>query len=104
MQIHPLKNWVQIFFDLYFYTVCGCAASYGSLKFTKPPESFKIEAKYAKLCFLQQGLIPIFLCGSQVSFPLDHGSSDRNRSRGKKYHSLEFLLFLWFPYLSRPLC
>ena len=54
MQIHSLKNWVMIFFDPYFLTFCGSAASYCSLKVTKPPESFKIEAKYAKLCFLQQ--------------------------------------------------
>ena len=27
-------------------------------KVTKPPESLKIEAKYAKVCFLWQGLIP----------------------------------------------
>ena len=33
----------------------------------KPHESFKIEAKYAKFCFLWQGLIPGLLHGSQVS-------------------------------------
>ena len=48
MQIYSLKNWVQIFFDLYFFTFCGSAASYCSLKVTKPPESFEIEAKYTK--------------------------------------------------------
>ena len=36
-------------------------------KVTKPPESLKIEAKYAKVCFLRQGLIPGLLRGSQVS-------------------------------------
>ena len=97
MQIQPLKNWVQIFFDLYFFTFCGSAASYCSLKVTKPPESFKIEAKYAKLCFLQQGLIPGLLCGSQVSQPLDHGSSDKNRSRWKKNDFLEFYFFSGSP-------
>ena len=67
MQIYSLQNWVQIFFDLYFFTFCGSTASYCSLKVTKPPESFKIEAKYAKVYFLQQGLILGFLCRSQVS-------------------------------------
>jgi hypothetical protein len=67
MQDHSLKNWVQIFFELNFFTFCESAASYCSLKVTKPPESFKIEAKYAKVYFLQQGLIPGFLCVSQAS-------------------------------------
>ena len=50
-------------------------------KVTKPPESLKIEAKYAKVCFLWQGLIPGLLRGSQVSYPLDQQCSDRNEAR-----------------------
>ena len=53
MQIQPLKNWVQIFFDLYVFTFCESAASYCSLKVTKPPESFKIEARWKKYNFLE---------------------------------------------------
>ena len=51
----------------YFHEKTWSAASYCSLKVTKPPESFKIEAKYAKVCFLWQHLIPSLLRGSQVS-------------------------------------
>ena len=54
-------------FGPYFHEKTWSAASYCSLKVTKLPESFKTEAKYAKVYFLQQGLIPGFLCGSQVS-------------------------------------
>ena len=37
------------------------------IKVPKPPESLKIEARHATVCFLYQGLIPGFLGGSQVS-------------------------------------
>ena len=57
----------KMLFGPYFHEKTWSAASYCSLKVTKPPESLKIEAKYAKVCFLQQGLIPGLLCGSQVS-------------------------------------
>ena len=53
IQIVSLKNWFLIFFDLYFFTFCGSAASNCSLKVAKPPESFKIEAKYAYIFFPQ---------------------------------------------------
>ena len=49
------------------------------LKVTKPPESLKIEAKNTKVCFLQQGLIPGFLHERQVSYSLDHESSDKEK-------------------------
>jgi hypothetical protein len=55
------------------------AASYCSLKVTKVPASFKIEAKYAKLSFLQ------------------HWSSEKNRPRWKKYDVLEFYFFSGSP-------
>jgi hypothetical protein len=54
-------------FGPYFHEKTGSGASYCSLKVTKPPEKFKIEAKYSKFCFLWQGLIPGLLHGSQVS-------------------------------------
>ena len=57
----------KMLFGPYFHEKTWSAASYCSLKVTKPPESFKIEAKYAKVCFLWQGLIPGLLRGSQVS-------------------------------------
>ena len=41
----------KMLFGPYFQEKTGSAASYCSLKVTKPPESFKIEAKYAKHCF-----------------------------------------------------
>ena len=57
----------KMLFGPYFHEKTWSAASYCSLKVTKPPESFEIEAKYAKVCFLQQGLIPGFLCERQMS-------------------------------------
>ena len=90
-------------FGSYFHEKTGSAASYCSLKVTKPPESFKIEAKYAKVCFLWQGLIPSLLRGSQVSQPLDHQSSDKIEERWKKNQFKSKILFTPFPYISQPL-
>ena len=56
-----------------------------SLKVTKPPESFKKEAKNAKVCFLQQGLIPGFLYERQVSSPLDHECSNKESMNLENY-------------------
>ena len=39
----------KMLFGPYFHEKTWSAASYCSLKVTKPPESFKIEAKYAKV-------------------------------------------------------
>ena len=91
-------------FGPYFHEKTWSAASYCSLKVTKPPESFKIEAKYAKVCFLWQGLIPGLLRGSQVSQPLDHQSSNKNGARWKKHQFKFDILFEHFPYISQPLC
>ena len=91
-------------FGPYFHEKTWSAASYCSLKVTKPPESFKIEAKYAKVCFLWQGLIPGLLRGSQVSQPLDHQSSDKDRARWKNDQFKFDILFEHFPYISQPLC
>ena len=90
-------------FGPYFHEKTWSAASYCSLKVTKPPESFKIEAKYAKVCFLWQGLIPGLLRGSQVSQPLDHQSSDKNGARWKKDQFKFDILFEHFPYTFQPL-
>ena len=94
----------KMLFGPYFHEKTWSAASYCSLKVTKPPESFKIEAKYAKVCFLWQGLIPGLLRGSQVSYPLDHQCSDRNEARWKKDQFNFEILFVHFPYISQPLC
>ena len=94
----------KMLFGPYFHEKTWSAASYCSLKVTKPPESFKIEAKYEKVSFLWQGLIPGLLCGSQVSQPLDQQGSDEKRVRCKKNQFKFDILFEHFPYISQPLC
>ena len=74
----------KILFGSYFHEKTWSLLCTSLHKVTKPHESFKIEAKYAKVCFLQQGLIPGLQCGNQVSYPLDHESSDKDWARWKK--------------------
>ena len=57
----------KMLFGPYFHEKTGSLLCTPLHKVTKPPESLKIEAKYAKVCFLRQGLIPSLLHGSQVS-------------------------------------
>ena len=57
----------KMLFGPYFHEKTGSLLCTPLHKVTKPPESLKIEAKYAKVCFLRQGLIPGLLRGSQVS-------------------------------------
>ena len=90
-------------FGPYFHEKIWSAASYCLLKVTKPAESLKIEAKYAKVCFLRQGLIPGLLHGSHVSQTLDHQGSDKNGARWKKNEFKFAILFVHFPYISQPL-
>ena len=57
----------KMLFGPYFHEKTGSLLCTPLHKVTKPPESLKIEAKYAKVCFLWQGLIPGLLHGSTVS-------------------------------------
>ena len=50
----------KMLFGPYFHEKTWSAASYCSLKVTKPPESFKIEAKYAYVFFPPAGFDPQF--------------------------------------------
>ena len=57
----------KMLFDPYFHGKTGSLLCTPLHKVTEPPESLKIEAKYAKVCLLRQGLIPGLLRGSQTT-------------------------------------
>jgi hypothetical protein len=57
----------KMLFGPYFHEKTGSLLCTPLHKVTKPPESLKNGAKYVKVCFLRQGLIPGLLRGSQTT-------------------------------------